>query len=55
MAPNGFSNDFPSGAAIRIGSKQHKELFCRMLLDTHDPYKPASSPGRSSTIPRLHG
>ena len=27
--------------AIRIGSDAHKELFCRMLLDTFNPYKPA--------------
>ncbi len=27
--------------AIRPGSEQHKHLFCRMLLDTYDPYKPA--------------
>jgi hypothetical protein len=26
---------------IRIGSEEHKRLFCRMLLDTFDPYKPA--------------
>lgn len=26
---------------VRIGSEAHKQLFCRMLLDTHDPYKPA--------------
>ena len=26
---------------IRPGSEQHKTLFCRMLLDTFDPYKPA--------------
>jgi hypothetical protein len=26
---------------FRIGSDAHKRLFCRMLLDTHDPYKPA--------------
>lgn len=26
---------------IRIGSEQHKQLFCQMLLDTHNPYKPA--------------
>jgi len=25
---------------IRIGSEQHKILFCRTLLDTHNPYKP---------------
>lgn len=29
---------------IRIGSEAHKEAFCRMLLDTHDPYKPAVIP-----------
>lgn len=27
--------------AIRIGSDAHKELFCRLLLDTFDPYRPA--------------
>jgi hypothetical protein len=26
---------------FRIGSEAHKRAFCRMLLDTHDPYKPA--------------
>jgi hypothetical protein len=26
---------------LRIGSDAHKRAFCRMLLDTHDPYKPA--------------
>jgi hypothetical protein len=26
---------------IQIGSEAHKRLFCRMLLETHDPYKPA--------------
>jgi hypothetical protein len=26
---------------LRIGSDEHKRAFCRMLLDTHDPYKPA--------------
>ena len=26
---------------IRIGSDAHKRLFCRMILDTHNPYKPA--------------
>jgi hypothetical protein len=26
---------------FRIGSEEHKQLFCRMLLDTFDPYKPA--------------
>src|SRR5579864_2850493 len=27
--------------AIRPGSEAHKIAFCRMLLDTHNPYKPA--------------
>ena len=26
---------------VRIGSDAHKTLFCRTLLDTFDPYKPA--------------
>ncbi|HUA54584.1 MAG TPA: hypothetical protein VMB81_20570, partial [Candidatus Sulfotelmatobacter sp.] len=26
---------------VRIGSEAHKRLFCRMLLETHNPYKPA--------------
>ena len=29
------------GAPIRRGSDAHKVLFCRTLLDTFDPYKPA--------------
>src|SRR5579884_3340886 len=27
--------------AFTIGSEEHKHAFCRMLLDTFDPYKPA--------------
>jgi hypothetical protein len=27
--------------AVPIGSEDHKTMFCRMLLDTFDPYKPA--------------
>ncbi|MGD9764403.1 MAG: ferritin-like domain-containing protein [Candidatus Binatia bacterium] len=27
--------------AITIGSEEHKELFCRVFIDTHDPYDPA--------------
>ena len=26
---------------IRIGSEAHKRLYCRMLLDTFNPYKPS--------------
>ena len=25
---------------MRLGSVEHLNLFCRMLLDTHDPYRP---------------
>jgi hypothetical protein len=31
----------PDPGRIRIGSEAHKRLFCRMLLETHNPYKPA--------------
>jgi hypothetical protein len=30
-----------AGGRITLGTEQHKQLFCRMLLDSHDPYKPA--------------
>jgi len=26
---------------VPLGSEEHKALFCRTLLDTHDPYRPA--------------
>lgn len=32
---------WPRQGRVRPGSEEHKELFCRMLLDTYDPYKPA--------------
>lgn len=31
----------PELSPIRVGSDAHKQLFCRMLLETHNPYKPA--------------
>jgi hypothetical protein len=31
----------PAPGPIRYGSEAHKILFCRTLLDTFDPYKPA--------------
>src|SRR5439155_22665026 len=30
-----------AAGAIHPGSEPHKTAFCRMLLDTHNPYKPA--------------
>jgi hypothetical protein len=38
--PPGTQESFPEGP-IRIGSDAHKTLFCRTLLDTFNPYKPA--------------
>lgn len=35
---------FKREGRIRPGSEAHKQLFCRMLLDTFDPYKPAIIP-----------
>lgn len=32
---------FDRPGRIPIGSDAHKQMFCRMLLDTHNPYKPA--------------
>ena len=31
----------PEGQPFRLGSEEHKRLFCRTLLDTYDPYRPA--------------
>ncbi|HVJ55802.1 MAG TPA: ferritin-like domain-containing protein [Aliidongia sp.] len=31
----------PGEAPVRLGSREHLWLFGRMLLDTHNPYKPA--------------
>jgi len=39
-ASSGAQESFPEGP-IRIGSDAHKTLFCRTLLDTFNPYKPA--------------
>ncbi len=30
-----------ASGALRPGSEAHKTAFCRLLLDTHNPYKPA--------------
>jgi len=37
-----FDADAPLPAGpVRLGSREHLTLFCRTLLDTHDPYRPA--------------
>ena len=41
-----FPEITPTGPAVgegplRIGSDEHKRLFCKMLLDTFNPYRPA--------------
>ena len=36
--------DWSGKGSVRPGSPEHRELFCRMLLDTYDPYKPAVIP-----------
>ena len=41
-----FPEITPTGAAvpdgaIRLGSDEHKRLFCKTLLDTFNPYRPA--------------
>jgi hypothetical protein len=32
--------NFRDQAPMQIGSSAHKQMFCRMLLETHNPYKP---------------
>jgi hypothetical protein len=32
---------FHGNAHLSVGSAEHKQMFCRMLLETHNPYKPA--------------
>jgi hypothetical protein len=40
-AMNESSQESAAPGPIRIGSESHKTLFCRTLLDTFNPYKPA--------------
>ncbi|HVV64715.1 MAG TPA: hypothetical protein VHC42_04550 [Rhizomicrobium sp.] len=35
------AGEAPGPGPIRYGSDAHKRLFCRMLLDSFDPYRPA--------------
>ena len=32
---------WPGNGPIRLGSEEHKRLFCKTLLDTFNPYRPA--------------
>ena len=32
---------WPGDGPIKFGSDEHRRLFCKTLLDTHDPYRPA--------------
>ncbi|HYZ16198.1 MAG TPA: hypothetical protein VE591_07335, partial [Candidatus Acidoferrum sp.] len=32
------------GARIRVGSPEHKELFCRAFIESHLPYEPETLP-----------
>jgi hypothetical protein len=41
ISPATFEAPPPPGAKIRMGSPEHRRLLSRMLLDTHDPYRPA--------------
>ncbi len=38
IAPSG---PMPADGPIRLGSEEHKRLFCKTLLDTFNPYRPA--------------
>jgi hypothetical protein len=40
LSASSDAQSFPAGP-IRRGSEAHKNLFCRTLLDTFNPYKPA--------------
>ncbi|TAM12995.1 MAG: ferritin-like domain-containing protein [Nevskiaceae bacterium] len=32
---------FPEPGDVRIGTAMHRHMFCKQLLETHNPYKPA--------------
>lgn len=32
--------------AIEIGSEEHRQLFCRVFIDTHERYEPERLPWR---------
>lgn len=41
VSPPSFEAVPPPGVKVRMGSPEHRRLLARMMLDTHDPYKPA--------------
>jgi hypothetical protein len=41
ISPPSFEAPPPPGRTIRKGTPEHRRLLSRMLLDTHDPYRPA--------------
>ena len=41
VSPPSFEAVPPPGAKVRMGSEEHRRLLSRMMLDTHDAYKPA--------------
>ncbi len=41
ISPAGFEAPPAPGAKIRMGSPEHKRLLSRMMLDSHDAYRPA--------------
>jgi hypothetical protein len=41
ISPPDFRPPPPPGRIVKRGSPEHLRLFCRTLLDTHDPYRPA--------------
>jgi hypothetical protein len=41
ISPATFEAPPPPGVPVRMGSEAHRRLLSRLLLDTHDPYRPA--------------
>ena len=41
VSPPSFEAVPPPGVPVRMGSDEHRRLMARMMLDTHDPYRPA--------------
>lgn len=41
VSPPTFEAVPPPGQKVTLGSDEHRRLMARMMLDTHDPYRPA--------------